>query len=392
MNYTIDPPATQSSDPNKPCYVPPDKVPSNPLVKATSSCGIVNLSFSNSVTLQPGQISDPVDFVYTDASGSVQTVTLQANETRDVQVTFPEDSGDKSVEYGVKDGKLEKISVQTDCQPNNPPEPPKDKDAMFTAPTVIDECGVENDKVVFGTSNDGVFSFGGTLAGDDGSTVREVVFTPNDGFVVPKPGAGDSYVIRDGNAVWTFTTTNQPCTPPPTVTPEGPTFVDKCGVDKDGYTVPGTPTDARSSIDPEGNIYAVSTYTTDKGVYTVTDTTVKGQRKVVVTFEVTDPTAVITEPDKGDTYKLIEGVATWKYSYTNEACPVPPTTPEKPTVPEQPIKPAAAPKPPVKTSSLAATGADAPYGVLAVGALLLMSGVGLTTLYAVRRRRAVVEK
>ena len=585
VTYTIDPPALQSSDPHKPCYVPPDKVENNPQISVKEECGKLTLTFSNEVTLRPGQIADAAQFTYTDEQGVTQLVTVEANSgPREVVVSFPEDSGDHVVQYGLRDKPLTSVTIETDCQPNPPVEvpnnphvtvekecgkviatftnsvtlgenetadpalfeyteangeiavvevapnatvvktvtypedsgtqtfkyglkgekltkvkvktdcqvtPPEEpKYAEFTPPTVVDKCGFENDAVIVGTSDDGSYT-SRTIPNEDGTIGFEVVFTPNEGFTVPEPGEGDDYVIIDGKAVWMYSTTNEECPPssevpnnpdytyevfcgrvaieftnavelkegetasdaeftytndigevidvvvpvnetrtvmvefledsgeqtvtvgkkgeqtetivvqtdcePATeITPEGPTFVDKCGTTEDGYTIPGTPVHGASSTDAEGNVYTTLTYESEQGIYTVFDSTIDGQRDVVVVFEATAPDTVIAPPGENDTYELIEveGVAVWEFSYTNEDCPVPPKTdkPEEPAGHEVPKTDTPDKKPVVAKvttpKKLANTGGQDMTGLWIGGGVFVLLGSIVVTTAAIRRRQA----
>ena len=85
--------------------------------------------------------------------------------------------------------------------------------AEFTAPTVTDVCGMENDGVTLGTSEHGNFKVTSVTPLDDGRIRHRVVFTPSEGYVVPPPGENDTYEIVDGKAVWKLYSTDEPCPP-----------------------------------------------------------------------------------------------------------------------------------------------------------------------------------
>jgi len=91
--------------------------------------------------------------------------------------------------------------------------PPTPLVAEFTAPTVNDVCGTEDDGVTLGESEDGTFKVTSVTPLDDGRIRHRVVFTPNDGFTVPAPVEGDEYEVVDGKAVWKLYTTDEPCPP-----------------------------------------------------------------------------------------------------------------------------------------------------------------------------------
>lgn len=105
-------------------------------------------------------------------------------------------------EYTIVDGKAVWLLYTT-----NEPCP----EAVFTPPTLIDECATKNDGVKYGESKDGTWKTASVtpVAGD--LTRYRVVFTPNTDVVVPQPGPDDEYFIVDGKAVWLLYATNEPC-------------------------------------------------------------------------------------------------------------------------------------------------------------------------------------
>lgn len=456
VNYTISPPKPpQSTDPSGDCYVPPTppkEVDSNPQVTKLVECGKATLTFTNNVPLNPGETGKDAHFTYTDALGQVVPLTVPANSTPVVIVlTFPEDSGDKNVKVWV-DGKLKfDFTVETDCV-----QPPKEP-ITFTPPTVVDECGVINDRVILGTSPNGTFSQV-TLAGDNGTLVHKAILTNTSNQPLPVPGDGDTYVVEGNTLVWTFVTTNEPCPPvvvdnnpdykvekvcgsvtitftnkvilkdgetaeaaeftytdangtvvpvsvpvnetkvvtiefpedsgdkvvevvngkhkesitvetdckpnPVSVTPPAPTFVDKCGVENDTFTLPDT----------------------DKVDYTVNDTFTNGARTVVITGTVKVEHGFFPKPGDTDTYTLVNGKAVWTHTFTDEACPTPTPTP-KPT----PTK-SATPAPVAASGKLPPTGGEMPVGIFLGGGFLLAAGIAVTATSIVRRRAASTQQ
>lgn len=157
-----------------------------------------------------------------------------------------------------------------------------------TPPTKIDECGTANDKYVIPESEHVKYYVNlspiATPAGTY-STTKDVLIV-----AVPDPG----YVI-DTQFIWVFTYTNQACPTP--VTPEAPSQTDKCGTDKDGYTIPNT----------TGVIYKVDGNVATTGFHPAAGT-------VTITAEAAPG-------------YILNGQSTWQFTFTNEACPPEPCVP-----------------------------------------------------------------
>jgi len=113
---------------------------------------------------------------------------------------------------------------------------------------------------------------------------------------------------------------------PPVLTPEQFFPHDTCGISDDGVSLPGTLLSPGHSV-------------TEDGTYDVVE--IDGQTWTF-TFTPFDKRATIAEPGKGDTYTLIGGVATWKYTFDTTPCK--PTEPIPPT--EEPTPPTSTPTPP----------------------------------------------
>ncbi|HEU4808847.1 MAG TPA: hypothetical protein VFT01_11345, partial [Homoserinimonas sp.] len=97
--------------------------------------------------------------------------------------------------------------------------------ADFPAPTSVDVCGTENDKVNLPQSNQ--VSYAKTDQRNGG--VGTVIVTAS-----AKPG----FALKDGvTKSWTFTFTNEPCDGVISVFP-APTASDVCGTANDGFSVP----------------------------------------------------------------------------------------------------------------------------------------------------------
>ena len=231
----------------------PNHVASNGQLKADKVCGALTLTGTNVVELKENDKADDAVFTYTDAEGKVQEFTVKPNESKSVTIAFPEDSGSKSVTYGVKDGEQTTETVQTDCQPNVPP-------VQHTTPasfTLHDSCDVTDDSVTAPgeptTSDDPNFAFSSTVKEGTyywNTTIEKGhyvsfdggIFVPNDGYALNEPGTGDTYKLVDGIAVWgSYTFETEPCateTPKPTPTPSvTPT---------PGHTPSATPTPSKS--------------------------------------------------------------------------------------------------------------------------------------------------
>lgn len=281
--------------------------------------------------------------------------------------------------------------------------PPGDEDAQFTPPTVIDVCGVANDKVELGTSEHGIQEVTSVTPLDDGRVRHTVVFTPNDGFVVPAPGEGDEYTVVDGKAVWELYTTNEPCEPTTEeFTPTNVTYLDVCAIDKDRVVIPGFgPAEPRESYtDSETGIsYFISVVEVKNGTYYVEYQQDGAELKAVTVF-VPFENVVPKAPGKNDTYTIVNGLAVWQHTFTNEACPVPPKGEEPPNKVDKPVKPAANPvvktpvkqaAPPVKHSSpskLATTGAEQSVPLAGVAGALLLLGGAFASAHVIRHRRS----
>lgn len=224
---------------------PPVHVPSNGQVTDTTTCGQTVLTFTNPIELGTNEVGEDAVFTYTDATGVTQEVTVPANEMVTKTVAFPEDSGDKTVSFGLKGAEQKTVTVLTDCQPN--PVPVTPENVVFH-----DGCGITDDSLtapgnrVEGTEGDNYdykfVSDNGTYYVNDVTTngVRSatVTFVPTPPGVVTEPGDSGTYQLKDGTAVWHYTFTNEPCqTPPPTCGPN-PGQNDRCG----GPTPTPTPT------------------------------------------------------------------------------------------------------------------------------------------------------
>lgn len=195
---------------------------------------------------------------------------------------------------------------------------------------------------------------------DKNGTPQPVSVLPNETVPVTVEFAKDSGLqvvvigVKDGKTAEYFIPTD--CTnSPPVLSPEGPFLHDSCGVTDDGYSVPGTIRNATSSTNSEtGDVSAHAEYVAKDGVYDVTDNTTNGVRTVTMTFTPFDKGAIVAEPGKDSTYKLIDGVATWKYTFDNEPCkstppptdePTPPTSTPVPPTTDTPVPPVVEPTP-----------------------------------------------
>lgn len=170
-------------------------------------------------------------------------------------------------------------------------------DASFTAPTIVDSCGIANDGTpVYGEAGNGSWKTASVVTMPNGDIRYRVVYTPGAGETVPAPGDGDTYTIVDGKAVWLLYTTDVPC-PDAVFTP--PVLIDECGVENDGVTFgeskDGTWKIGSVTVMPDGTI----------------------RYRVVFT-----PTGdfVVPPPASGDTYEIVDGKAVWKLYATDEAC------------------------------------------------------------------------
>jgi hypothetical protein len=205
-----------------------------------------------------------------------------------------------------------------------------------------------------------------------------------------------------------------PDTLPVVITPEDIFFHDSCDITDDSVNVPGTPRNATYSTNVEtGDTFDSVEYVVENGVYYIADGTVKGVRSAVVTFVTFEVQAVVPEPSAGGTYQLINGIATWKYTFDSEPCDsnvqVPPVTQQTPPVTEPVaptttvVAPAVTPIMPVvkidrapkivevatPATELASTGFD-PMMTIWGAAIALLCGVGLMIARRVRAGRCQI--
>jgi len=192
-------------------------------------------------------------------------------------------------------------------------------------------------------------------------------------------------------------------------TPTNPTFVDTCGLTNDRATVPGTLVFSSSSTDVlTGNIYRSENNVVENGTYYSHYRQIDGTLSVEIWFVPNDLYAVPTAPSEDDTYTIEHDLAVWRYTFTNEACPVPPVEEETPTTPptdketptvvkDTPTKVTDTPAkvtPVAKagtsttpTSDLAKTGSDGITNALTWVAGFLLAGLAMVTI--ARRRKSM---
>jgi len=211
-------------------YVPKEEKPpvvigSNPAYTVDQTCGWIEITATNEVTLKDGEIGTDAFFELNVGNGETQLITVKPNEKVVKTLSFEEDSGVQIVKFGVKGEDQETFTVETDCAqtPYNP----------FNA-EFHEACGsAEDGTIVPGIKQNGmsaVLPNGDTYYSyqsvtDDGTyyvsenTIdgvksSRVVFVSSDPDVdIAPPGEGDSYTVVDNTAVWTYTFNNEPCPP-----------------------------------------------------------------------------------------------------------------------------------------------------------------------------------
>ncbi|WP_207454626.1 hypothetical protein [Desertivibrio insolitus] len=330
-----------------------------------AGAAVFNVALPAAATGPGDQVCSGLDSGKIDTTGDPQSVVLKAPE------------GQVIVRYCVKAGSAQQgdgpVYVTVDAPANQltithpsgkaishysfeyAPKPVEPVVIVPTVPTPVDECGTANDKINVPDSTDKYFYSAPVYADRKGS----VTVTAKDGYVFE---GGKTQLNYD------FTFTNVPCEVPPTVvTPTVPTKVDECGTANDKIVVPA---------DTDKYTYGAPVIKDGKGSVTVTakDGYVFEGGKTTLTFEFTftnvpcevPPTVVkptvptkvdecgtandkIVVPADTDKYTygtpvikdgegsvtvtakdgyVFEGgktTLTYDFTFTNEACEVPPT-------------------------------------------------------------------
>ncbi|WP_127794438.1 hypothetical protein [Agromyces sp. LHK192] len=148
-------------------------------------------------------ITDPSSL----APGHYDVIATVKNEAADAFTSVP--AGWTTF---VKDGHVFKVALGIDVVAAEPCDDPAPV-AQVAAPTVIDQCGVDADTVVYGESVGGTWKVASRVTdapGHEGTVRHRVVFTPTDGHVLPAELPGDGFVV-DGKAVWLLYPSTAPC-------------------------------------------------------------------------------------------------------------------------------------------------------------------------------------
>lgn len=218
---------------------------------------------------------------FTDLCGTEDDDVVLPAETEKFEYVVTRDGSKVTVTAIAKDGyvfaegtKTVWVETFTDepCEVEPVPVAP-------TVPTKVDECGTANDRIVVPADTD-EYSYGTPVVADGKGSVTVT--------------AKDGYVFEGGKTSLTFQFefTNVPCELPPTeVKPTVPTKADECGTANDKILVPA-----------DTDEYAYGTPVIEDGKGSVTVTAKDGY-----VFE-------------GDKTQL-----TYDFTFTNEACEVPPT-------------------------------------------------------------------
>ncbi len=251
---------------------------------------------------------------------------------------------------------------------NHQEQPPKV--AVFTPPTVNDVCGTVNDVVTLGTSDDGTFAVTSVTPLSDGRIRHRVVYTPNDGSVVPPPGESDSYIVVDGKAVWKLYTTNEAC--PPVTVDNNPHYqvVTTCGAVTLTFTNPVT---------------LGENEVTNPAIFTYTDANGATQTVSVLANETVVKTIKFAEDSGKQTVKVgpkdgvQEEVAVQTDCVANSPTPTPTSSLAPSSSPTPSATPVAAP------AQLGATGSNVVPLLVALG-ILMVVGIPMTV-FGYRRRK-----
>lgn len=292
-----------------------------------ADCGTAKVTLTNEALSTKQTTASFVIYVDGEFYGAY---AVAAGESEDVDLTFPEDSGDHEVTVRTGPAQGDKLlataTVTSDCEPNLVNNNPQVTTSVVCGTATLEfsndvELG-ENEY-----ANPAEFAYT-----DASGETQTVTVEPNGDHVIVnvsfEEDSGSHEVIywsptgdRDGTTLVVETN----CIPDVTEVPAGVKFVDVCGVDNDKVIVP----DDTNELD-----------------YTVTDSRKDGKGKVVVTVAAKEG------------FALPEGSPTsWSHTFTAEACG--------------------------EDGELVVTGADPLPGSLLAGAALLL---GSLLLVAARRR------
>ena len=259
-----------------------------------------------------------------------------------IEAALPEQSFDEAAPcYVAPEPEPEPESVPTldpTPGPTVTPEPepePTPVYAVFTEPSAVDVCGTVDDRVIVGQSDSGSFSELPATVQPNGDTHHLVVFTPQEGVLVASPHADDHYRIVDGNAVWEFTTTDEPC--PPIVIPNNPTYhsTQTCGSLTLTFTNPVSVGVNETTDD------AVFTYTDSKGDMQTVVVTAQQEVVRLMTFEedTIPPTIFVGVKDEPQESISVETDCQPNAIGDPVEPPEPSDQPEQPDMPESPVSP-----------------------------------------------------
>lgn len=227
----------------------------------------------------------------------------------------------------------------------------------------LDYCGTNRDAVdALGPNNPADFSVAVTkVTNKDGSLTWTVTMTSlKPGHVIAAPGEGDAYVLNEqGQAVFTVTTTNEPC---PVFAPKA-TITEKCVDNRGVATVVIDNTASNVGADFPVEIDGAR----------IDNVTVEAGQTGTATYSLSDGDHKIQVLDGGDGVLIASETFTVKCMVviTPTPTPTPPVTP------------------PAVVRTLAQTGANDTVGLLVSGMALIALGGGLVVLRIIRRRASV---
>jgi hypothetical protein len=99
----------------------PNQVPNNPQFDVNQQCGQIHIDFTNPVELGDNQSTQPAVFNVQVDGAAPETITVPANEARQFDRTFTEDSGVHTVKIFVGEELKDTVTVPSDCVQAPPP-------------------------------------------------------------------------------------------------------------------------------------------------------------------------------------------------------------------------------------------------------------------------------